>query len=111
MLAVGVLYAVAVSVIGFGIPCIFHKITGLQCPGCGISRMFLSLFRGDFASAWGYNPAVICLAAPGAAVFADISVRYIRDGSLVPHRWANVTACVILAALLMFGVLRNIPFN
>ena len=35
------------------IPCMFHQITGLYCPGCGVSRMCLALFRLDFVSASG----------------------------------------------------------
>ena len=30
----------------FGIPCLFYKITGYQCPGCGITRALFSLLEG-----------------------------------------------------------------
>ncbi|HOK05383.1 MAG TPA: DUF2752 domain-containing protein [Victivallales bacterium] len=36
--------------------CMFKKITGLPCPTCGMSRAFCCLSRGNFLSAFYYNP-------------------------------------------------------
>ena len=44
--------------IGFEIPCIFHKFTGLYCPGCGITRMIFSIFELNFYQAFRYNPLI-----------------------------------------------------
>ena len=43
------------------IPCLIHKITGLYCPGCGISRMLISIFHFDFYQAYRYNPWLFIL--------------------------------------------------
>ena len=40
---------------GIGIPCLFHRITGLLCPGCGNSRAALALLQLDIFSALQYN--------------------------------------------------------
>ncbi len=109
LLAVGIVYAVISYVTGFGIPCIFHTVTGLQCPGCGISRMFLSLFKGDIKAAWGYNHVILCLSPLFLVLIVHMSARYIKKGSLVPARWANILMCIMIGVLLVFGVLRNIP--
>jgi hypothetical protein len=39
--------------------CAFRILFGIQCPGCGISRAVISVLHGDFASALGYNKAVL----------------------------------------------------
>lgn len=39
-----------------GIGCLFYHITGIPCPGCGMTRAMLSALRGDLASAWRYHP-------------------------------------------------------
>ena len=39
-----------------GISCPIRYFTGLSCPGCGMTRAFLSLFRLDFKSAFYYHP-------------------------------------------------------
>ena len=36
--------------------CPFKALTGIPCPGCGMTRAMLSLTKGDFRGAFGYNP-------------------------------------------------------
>ena len=38
------------------IPCIFHLVTDVPCPGCGMTRACLALTHGHFADAWHYHP-------------------------------------------------------
>ena len=35
----------------YSIPCVFNLITGYYCPGCGITRMFISIYKLDFYQA------------------------------------------------------------
>lgn len=35
--------------------CPFRALTGLPCPGCGMTRAFCSLGHGDLQGAFGYN--------------------------------------------------------
>jgi hypothetical protein len=36
--------------------CPFKALTGIPCPGCGMTRAILSIIKGDFHGAIGYNP-------------------------------------------------------
>jgi hypothetical protein len=47
--------------------CTLKRLTGLSCPGCGLTRCFISLAHGDLAAAWAFNPAGIWLFAIVAA--------------------------------------------
>ncbi len=40
---------------GIGIPCLFRRMTGFQCPGCGNSRAVLALLRLDVVAALKHN--------------------------------------------------------
>lgn len=40
------------------IPCFFHTLFDIHCPGCGLTRAFMSLMKLDFQSAYNYNPLI-----------------------------------------------------
>lgn len=39
--------------------CLFHNLTGHNCPGCGMTRSLVALFHGDPASSFAYNRGII----------------------------------------------------
>ena len=38
--------------------CTYRQLVGHDCPGCGLTRSFVSFAHGDAAGAWSYN--VVC---------------------------------------------------
>jgi len=53
--------------------CVFHDLTGLQCPGCGTTRALHHLLHGDVAGALRLN-AMLFVVLP-FAVIATLSRR------------------------------------
>lgn len=53
--------------------CLFRRLTGLYCPGCGGTRAVIAFIHGRFILSARYNPAVVC--AAGLLLFA--LVRYL----------------------------------
>lgn len=43
----------------WGIPCIFHLVTGVYCPGCGGTRAVKAFLRGNFADSFRYHPLIV----------------------------------------------------
>ena len=39
-----------------GITCPIRFVTGISCPGCGMTRAWLSLLKGDLEQAFHYHP-------------------------------------------------------
>lgn len=74
------------------LPCLFVGLFGIPCPGCGITRAYIALFRLDFAAAFAYNP--MFWAVP------ILYTSYLFDDKLFKARWANV----LLLALLYGGL-------
>ncbi len=50
---------VVVPILGRPLPeiCLARWQFGVNCPGCGLTRSFISLAHGDVAGAWSFNPA------------------------------------------------------
>ena len=46
----------------FSLPCPVHYITGISCPGCGMTRALWHLAQLDVATALRYHP--LCVALP-----------------------------------------------
>ena len=83
--------------------CPIKAITGLECPGCGITRMFVALFHGNIYQAFRYNPLV----------FIELPIIFIL---LVLYKFKkeyrkviNIIFIVLLIITIVYGVLRNIP--
>ena len=94
--------------VGFGIPCIFHAVTGLLCPGCGGWRMSLCLLQGDFAAAFAYNPALFLALPVLAALFGTMAWRYIKTGRTALLNWQNAVCVALIVYFLVFAVWRNL---
>lgn len=56
--AIAVIYLVLFAL---GITCPIKYITGVSCPGCGMSRACFAALRFDFAAAFAYHPLWIAL--------------------------------------------------
>ena len=106
-LVAGCAYAAFAGLTGWAIPCIFHKITGLLCPGCGVSRMCLALLRLNFADAWQYNPMLMLLLLPGAVLAGSLAKQYVTAGNIALRKWQERLLWCFTALLVLFGILRN----
>lgn len=107
LLAAGLAYAWVVGRLGYGLPCLFHSLTGLLCPGCGMSRLCLAALRGDWAAAWRANPALCLLFPPIAALLAVRGIGYVKGKPA--SGWESRVWLALAAVLLIFGIVRNLP--
>ena len=94
---------------GFYPPCLFYSLTGLYCPGCGTLRGLHQLMHGNLVGAFGYNPYTM-LALPIVG-FAFLSALVAATwGKRLPSIFVHPALIwALLAAVLTFWVLRNVP--
>lgn len=105
-MAVATLYILAR--LGFGIPCLFYQITGLQCPGCGNTRAVLAMLRLDVKSALEYNLLFPLEFGYIGWVLLHCCRRYLQTGQfayLPSRRWLDA---VLLALVVLWWILRNL---
>lgn len=90
--------------------CQFKAVTGLWCPGCGLTRGFHQLFTGHPISALQYNLFVpLVLAAAALSWWSWLRFSWGGQRLALPM-WARRPLAVYLPmVLVLYGVLRNIP--
>ena len=104
----GLLYGIFVSYTGLAIPCRFRKVTGLLCPGCGVTGMCVALLHLNWKGAFFCHPVLFVLLLPLTAVFICSAAGYVQNGRFRFARWQNLILYVSVAALVIFGVVRNL---
>jgi hypothetical protein len=83
--------------------CAWRRNTGLDCPGCGMTRCFVCLAHGDLAGAWFHNPAglLVFLAVAGQIPYRISQIRRVRSGrpEIRRDRFVIVGGTVLVVAL------------
>lgn len=107
--SLGIVYLLILLLIGRGLDCPIYKLTGLKCPGCGITRMLMALATLDFKAAFGYNPFLFIVGPLILAYLVYHEATYVIKGKPPSKVW-NLPLTALLIATLAFGILRNV-FN
>jgi hypothetical protein len=81
--------------------CLFHAATGLQCPGCGLTRAFCAISHGQFSLAWSLNPVSFHLYA-----LTVLGLAYPYFVGAVPEKLVGAVALATTVALAALGVWR-----
>lgn len=92
-------------------PCPVRYLTGWYCPGCGSLRALHQLMHGNLRAAWTMNPLALML-SPFLAYGLLSQVLYEIRGRGLPEpflrtRWIQA----LCAAILLYGIVRNLPFH
>ena len=79
----------------FFIPCVFHSLTGLKCPGCGMQRAIHLLLRGRVADSFVMCPVLYFIP------FVLLAMKCFPKAT--GRLWFGAT---VTAIVLCYGVLR-----
>jgi hypothetical protein len=58
--------------------CAFRRMTGIPCPGCGMTRAMAALARGHFVAALHLHPFAPLVLAQAAALWAKVGESLLR---------------------------------
>ena len=94
----------AVLILFLDLGCIFRKVTGIPCPGCGMTRAHLAALRLDFQSAFFYHPLWF-LPIPLAAV-----QLFFPGGIFRERKWNNALAVLLLILVLAVYAVRMVLY-
>ncbi|HEY3760839.1 MAG TPA: DUF2752 domain-containing protein [Verrucomicrobiae bacterium] len=93
---------------GFYPVCQFHKLTGLNCPGCGATRGLYALLHGHFQAAFKDN-ALFCVSLAIGMVWGT---RFLFQKRKNPGLYFHIPTKFVwgyLAVAALFTLLRNLP--
>ena len=111
MAGIGAGYLYFHNPLKYPLPCLFHVITGLYCPGCGAGRASYNILHGNFLTAFCYNPVMVFLLPFLGIYFVTVAVDWALTGKNHVDKKINPKILIgILVFLLIFGVIRNLPF-
>ena len=101
-------YLILGSIFHIFIPCPIHSLTNLYCPGCGVTRMILSIFKLDFYQAFRYNPLLFIMLPIFIFYFIDYIISLFK-GKKALYTKINSKACIFLIIIfIVYGIVRNI---
>lgn len=102
-----VLYYIWVRSTGLALPCPIHALTGLYCPGCGITRLLMALAAGDVNAAYHWNPGLFWIAPVAVLDVIWYHYVYFRYGEQ-NSRLHSICICIMIVVLLAYCIWRNI---
>lgn len=105
---IGAIYFFIFIKTGVGIPCLFRKITGYMCPGCGMTHAIASILTGDIKAAWNYNELSITI-VPIVCLY--LLYRVVREKKQVKvefYLWEYFLLAVLFVIVVAYGFMRNI---
>ena len=87
------------------LPCLFNLITGLNCPGCGISRMLSSFANLNIGEGISYNYFLGYSIPVIVVFFGYYSYNFVTKKKIM---FFEVSAIVYVILLIAWGIIRNI---
>lgn len=94
---------------GFFPVCPLFSLTGLACPGCGMTRGLHALLHGDVAAAMGFNALIPLFLLLLGFIFATLISVAMRGKGFMRLNDSPKFLVGFLVLLLGFGFVRNLP--
>ncbi|MCI8486358.1 MAG: DUF2752 domain-containing protein [Clostridia bacterium] len=90
----------------FFIPCMLYKLTGIKCPGCGMTRSVHYLVNGNIKQAIWYNLMLIPLIVLVIYSLYRYILFLVKNEPIINKLLENLLK-VFLVIIVLFGVTRN----
>ena len=83
--------------------CIIKYFTNIPCPGCGLTRAYLALFKLDFSKAFHYHPLFWTIPI--------LFLYYLFDGKLFKNKVINNLILIVIILLFINNWIYKVFFS
>lgn len=90
--------------------CPLHSLTGLNCPGCGLTRGFHSLFQGDLLTALQFNLLLPVYLLVFIYLGISLFLIVIKGRGLSYKIFTPTSVYGFFIISIAFAIMRNLPF-
>ncbi len=91
------------------IPCVFHAVTGLYCPGCGGTRAAAAFFKGKWMLSFCYHPIVVYGFFVYFWYMVSHTVQWVSKQKLrIGMRYREIYLWLALVIVVINAVVKNI---
>ncbi len=84
------------------------RVLGIYCPGCGGTRAFKYLLKGQILESIYYHPVVLYGAAFYIIFMFSRIVEYISKGKVKGIKWRNIYLYIAVIIIVINFVVKNI---
>ena len=91
-----------------GYKCILKLVFGIDCAGCGGTRMVFSLLDGNFYQAFRYNNLLFILSPLFVFLILEDFYSIYKNRKPLYLKINNKYYYIIIIILILFGIIRNI---
>lgn len=88
--------------------CITYQLMHIYCPGCGGTRMVMSLVNGDIYQAFRYNSLLFIIIPCLLIIYIYECIHLVLSGEASKN--IEKILIVIAIALIAYGILRNFKY-
>jgi len=94
--------------------CLFHRVTGIACPACGLTRAAAAFARGDLGESLHWHPLFVLLAVEASALWLAWGIALRAQQRLAPlrrlaPRLAIATGVLLLAVWILRLATGTLP--
>ena len=102
------LYLIIAPILNIYVPCVFNEITGLYCPGCGVTRMLKSMLHLEFYQAFRYNPLLFIFSPFILFMIINYIYCYYKKKKSLLFTMPKWILIILLIIVFSYWILRNI---
>ena len=84
------------------LPCLSKTLLGIDCPGCGLQRSIILLFRGEFWEAFLMYPAIYALIALFGFLILDFFIKVKNSNSITMVLMILTVSLILINYILKF---------